>query len=86
MAHRRRPNYYSAEEATILFWGRDNDSSISEDEEAELEHHLQVFSEESRYIRKRSINCDPKLSLCGVTRASACLIFLGYLNFGYIRP
>ena len=32
---------------------------------------------------KRSINCDPKFSLCGVTmtRASACLIFLGYLNF-----
>ena len=28
--------------------GENNDSDISEDEEAELEHHLQVFSEESR--------------------------------------
>ena len=49
MADRRRPNYYSAEEATMLFWGeRNNDSGISEDEDAELEHHLQVFSEESK--------------------------------------
>ena len=48
MADRRRPNYYSAEEATMLFGGENNDSGITEDEEAELEHHLQVFSEESR--------------------------------------
>ena len=30
---------------------------------------------------KRSINCDAKLSLCGVTRAGACSIFPWYLNF-----
>jgi len=31
-----------------FFWGENNDSGISEDEEAELKHHLEVFSEESR--------------------------------------
>ena len=31
---------------------------------------------------KRPINCDPKLSLCCVTRASTCSIFLGHLKFG----
>ena len=46
MADRRRPNNYSAEEATMLFLGENNDSGISEDEEAELEHQLQAFSEE----------------------------------------
>ena len=30
---------------------------------------------------KRSLNSDPKLTLCCVSRASACSIFLGYLNF-----
>ena len=32
----------------MLFLGEDNDSGTSEDEEDELEHHLQVFSEKSR--------------------------------------
>ena len=31
-----------------ILGGENNDSGISEDEEAELEHQLQVFSEESR--------------------------------------
>ena len=31
-----------------FFWRENNDSGISEDEEAELEHQPQVFSEESR--------------------------------------
>ena len=48
MADRTRPNYYSAEEATTFFWGEDNDNGTSESEEAELEHPLHVFSEESR--------------------------------------
>ena len=52
MADRRRPSYYSAEarrRGYDAFWGEENnDSGVSEDEEAELEHHFQVFSEESR--------------------------------------
>ena len=48
MAHRGRANYCSSEESTMLFLGEDNDSGTSEDEEDELEHHLQVFSEKSR--------------------------------------
>ena len=32
----------------MLFLGEDNDSGTSEDEEDELEHRLQVFSEKSR--------------------------------------
>ena len=32
----------------MLFFGENNGSGIIEDEEAELEHQLQVFSEESR--------------------------------------
>ena len=31
-----------------FFGGENNDSGVCEDEEAELEHHFQVFSEESR--------------------------------------
>ena len=31
-----------------FFGGENNDSGITEDEEAELEQHLQVFSEEPR--------------------------------------
>ena len=48
MAHRRRANYYSSEESTMLFLGENNDSGTSEGEEDELERHLQVFREKSR--------------------------------------
>lgn len=47
-----RATYYSAEEASILLWGENDDgelkSGTSEEEEAKLEHQLQIFREESR--------------------------------------
>ena len=52
MANWRRETCYSGEEATMLLWGEHNNSELhsgtSEEEEAQLEHQLQIFSEESR--------------------------------------
>lgn len=47
-----RETYYSAEEATMLLRGENDDSELksgtSEEEEAKLEHQLQIIREESR--------------------------------------
>ena len=52
MAKRLRMTYYNAEDAARLFWQEDDESELgsdtSEEEEAELEHQLQIFREESR--------------------------------------
>ena len=84
MADQRRPNYYSAEEATMLFFGEKTTTVVSV-KMRKLNWNI-TLKFLAKNQGKRSINCDPKLSLCGATRASACFIFLGYLNFAYIRP
>ena len=52
MAMRRRATLYSADEVLSLLWEDDDDSemesSTSKEEEAELEHQLGIFGEESR--------------------------------------
>ena len=52
MAMRRRATLYSADEVSRLLWEEDDDSEMesgtSEEEEAELEHQLGIFGEESR--------------------------------------
>ncbi|XP_029204455.2 uncharacterized protein LOC114968469 isoform X2 [Acropora millepora] len=51
MAMRRRASLYSADEVSRLLWEEDDDSEkesgTSEEEEAELEHQLGIFGEES---------------------------------------
>ena len=51
-AMRRRATYYSADEVSRLLWENNDDSELesgtSEEEEAELEHQLRIFDEESR--------------------------------------
>ncbi|XP_074614523.1 uncharacterized protein LOC141897058 [Acropora palmata] len=51
MAMRRRATLYSADEVSRLLWEEDDDSEMesgtSEEEEAELEHQLGIFGEES---------------------------------------
>ena len=81
MAMRRRASLYSADEVSRLLWEEDDDSEkesgTSEEEEAELEHQLEFLAKNRG---KRSLNSDPKLTLCYVSRESACSIFLGYLR------
>ena len=52
MAMRRSATLYSADEVSRLLWEEDDDSEMeggtSEEEEAELEHQLGIFGEESR--------------------------------------
>ena len=51
MAKRARTTYYSAEDVMKLFSEEDEselDSGTSEEEEAELEHQLRIFGDESR--------------------------------------
>ncbi|XP_074625102.1 uncharacterized protein LOC141883506 isoform X1 [Acropora palmata] len=51
MVMRRRATLYSADEVSRLLWEEDDDSEMesgtSEEEEAELEHQLGIFGEES---------------------------------------
>lgn len=52
MGMRARVTYYSADEVSKLLWEENDDSELesgtSEEEEAELEHQLGIFGEESR--------------------------------------
>ena len=52
MAMRARATYYSADEISRLLWEENDDSELengtNEEEEAELEHQLRTFNEESR--------------------------------------
>ena len=52
MAERRRTTHYSAEEVFKLLWEENQNSELenatSEEEEAELERQLGIFSEQSR--------------------------------------
>ena len=52
MAMRRRATYYNADEVSRLLGEKNDDSELesgtSEEEEAELEHQLRIFDEESR--------------------------------------
>ena len=52
MASRRGRRMYSAEEVTRLLLTQDDDSEMeegtSEEEEAQLEHELRIFGDESR--------------------------------------
>ena len=52
MAMRARATYCSADEVSRLLWeendGSELESGTSEEEEAELEHQLRIFNEESR--------------------------------------
>ena len=49
---RARATYYSADEFSRLLWEENDDSEVEsgtcEEEEAELEHQLRIFNEESR--------------------------------------
>ncbi|XP_074630898.1 uncharacterized protein LOC141889496 isoform X1 [Acropora palmata] len=51
MAMRARATYYSADEVSRLLWEENDDSELEsgtgEEEEAELEHQLRIFNEES---------------------------------------
>ena len=52
MAIRARASYHSADEVSRLLWEESDDSELEsgtgEEEEAELEHQLRIFNEESR--------------------------------------
>ena len=52
MGMRARATYYSADEVSRLLWEENDDSELengtNEEEEAELEHQLRTFNEESR--------------------------------------
>jgi len=52
MAMRARGTYYSADEISRLLWEENDDSELEsgtgEEEEAELEHQLRIFGDESR--------------------------------------
>ena len=52
VAMRARATYYSADEVSRLLWEENDDSELengtNEEEEAELEHQLRTFNEESR--------------------------------------
>ena len=52
MVMRTRATYCSADEVSRLLWeendGSERESGTSEEEEAELEHQLRIFNEESR--------------------------------------
>ena len=58
---RARVTYYSADEVSRLLWEENDDSELesgtSEEEEAELEHQLRTFNEESlRVSSERVLN------------------------------
>ena len=78
MADRRRPNYVlQRRKGYDAFLGEKTTRLVSV-KMRKLTWNI-TFKFLAKNRGKRSINCDPKLSLCGVTRASAYLIFLGYL-------
>ena len=73
MAHRRRANYYSSEESTMLFFWEKTTTVVPVKARKMNWNVICKFLVKNR--GKRPINCDPKLSLSCVTRASTCSIF-----------
>ncbi|XP_044164857.1 uncharacterized protein LOC122947425 [Acropora millepora] len=75
MAMRARATYDSADEVSRLLWEENDDSELesgtSEEEEAELEHQLRSFNEESRLkqrITTLRIHLCQDHSLCQIWR------------------
>ncbi|XP_044169758.1 uncharacterized protein LOC122953827 isoform X5 [Acropora millepora] len=62
MAMRARATYCSADEVSRLLWeendGSERESGTSEEEEAELEHQLRIFNEESSEVESEDDNIE----------------------------